>query len=382
MAGMNVVISGDVKGTVTADLSGLTPQEALESVLSANGLASLDKGNTLLIYSGSSSKNQAHDMESFRLSYASSDEVAANLKEVIPSGDVSSNQAANMVIVKGTPVDIIHARKIISELDRPEKQARVEVEVLALNKSCSKDLGIDWNFGSLTGSAGYERDTWTEHVPEIDSNGNPVFDKSGKRKETHIIHDGWKVTVPEGYAGISYGRSVTGHPYTFFFEAKLNALISEGKAKVLAKPDIVTLNGRKAKILIGSQIPVLVDHVENGEKTTTVEYKDAGISLSYTPLISSNNEITAHVEAEVSTPYLVPEMKAYRIVTRKADTHVRLKSGEVVTIGGLIDREEIKAFRKVPVLGDIPILGRLFRTKSTRHEESEIVIALKADVTE
>lgn len=197
-----------------------------------------------------------------------------------------------------------------------------------------------------------------------------------------LEHDGWDVSTPEGYAGISYGKSLSGHPYTFFFQAKLNALISEGKAKVLAKPNVVTMNGRKAEILIGSKIPVIVEHLENGVQTTATEYKDAGIKLTYTPLISRKNEITADVNAEVSTPYLVPEMRAYRIITRSANTMVRLKSGDMITIGGLIDKEESRTFRKVPILGDIPILGKLFQSRGKSIDESEIVIMIRAEILE
>ena len=159
-------------------------------------------------------------------------------------------------------------------------------------------------------------------------------------------------------------------------------MVTKGKAKVLAKPHVVTMNGRKADILIGSRIPVIVEHMENGVKTTTTEYKDAGIKLTYTPIISADNEITADVEAEVSTPYLVPEMKAYRIITRSANTMVRLASGQLLAIGGLIDKEEGKTFRKVPILGDIPLLGKLFQSHGKSLEESEIIILIRADVIE
>lgn len=82
----------------------------------------------------------------------------------------------------------------------------------------------------------------------------------------------------------------------------------------------------------------------------------------------------------MATPYLVPEMKAYRIITRSANTMVRLQSGDMLTIGGLIDKEQAKTMRKVPILGDIPLLGRLFQSRSTSTEESEIVIVIKADI--
>lgn len=356
MTGKNIVLSGQISQTITADLENVTPMEAIRHVADTGGLQIRDAGDTLFV-AGDSGEKSAGSVRCFYLSYADAEEVAENLKTVLKTGSASANIGANLVVVRASPGELMGAEMLISALDKPERQAKVEAQVLAVNKSHTKELGIDWDFKSLTGSAPYEEGEGKH---------------SGRRY----------VKMPEGYAGISYGKSVAGAPYTFFFQARLNALVSKGQAEVLARPNVVTLNGRKAKILIGSEIPVLVDHIENGVTTTTIEYKEAGISLSYTPVISEHDEITARIEAEVSTPYLEPEMKAYRIVTRKAQTMVRIKSGEIITIGGLIDHEKNESVRKIPVLGDIPILGRLFQSHNKNRADSEIVIAIKADILE
>ena len=321
-------------------------------------------------------------IRSYRLSYADAEEVAESLNHLSEDGRVSYNRTANAIFVSGTPLELMQTEELLHHLDIPEKQVKIEAEVIAVNRSQAKELGIDWEFNPLTGSAGYHRENGHEKQYVTDKDGEILYDKNRNPRMKNIEHSGWNVSVPEGYAGISYGRSITGHPYTFFFQARLNALVSEGKARILAKPNVVTMNGKEAEILIGNKIPVLVEHVDNGVRTTTTEYRDAGIKLSYTPRISEKNEITAHINAEVSTPYLVPEMKAYRIITRQADTMVRLKSGDMLTIGGLIDKEESRTFRKIPVLGDIPLLGKLFQSRSKSLEESEIVIIIRADIVE
>lgn len=379
MAGKNIIFAGAMNGVTTADLDGVTPEEALSVVIQANGLALREEGKTLIVYDGSL-KTQGTSAETFRLSYADAKEVAATLEDIYKDKRIAYHSGANSVVVQGTAEELLQARQLVSALDHPEKQVKVEAEVLAVNRSDMKELGIDWDFQSLTGSAQYNRESWTEQRYVTDDSGNVKYDEDGNPRIRHIMRSGWEVTAPEGYAGISYGRSVAGHPYTFFFQAKLNALISQGKAKVLARPNVVTMNGRKAEILIGSRIPVIVEHMENGVKTTATEYKDAGIKLSYTPRISKTDEITATVRAEVSTPYLVPEMKAYRIITRQADTMVRLRSGDELIIGGLIDKETSHVFRKVPILGDIPLLGKLFQSKKTSVEESEIIIVIRAEL--
>lgn len=380
MAGKNIIFSDDITGTVTARLDGVSPDAALEAVAGAAGLVIHEKGNTLIVFGREKTEEAARTIESFHLSYADAGEVAEELKVLGEEDRVSWNSGTNTVILSGSPSEIMAARSLIADLDRPQPQVKVEAEVLAVNRTYAKELGIDWDFQSLTGSADYSRETWNERHYVTDDAGNIKYDDDGYPRMKNVEHEGWKVTAPEGYAGISYGRSISGHPYTFFFQARLNALISDGKARILAKPNIVTLNGRQAKILIGSKIPVLVEHLDNGVRTTTVEYKDAGIQLSYRPLISKDGHITANITAEVSTPYLVPEMKAYRIITRQAETMVRLQSGDMITIGGLIDKETSKTFRKVPILGDIPLLGKLFQSTRTSEEESEIVIIIRADI--
>lgn len=379
MAHRNLIFAGEMKGEITANLENVTAEEALRAVIAADGLAVRDTGTALIVYDGSL-KGRSPTAEAFKLSYADAKEVAETMENLFDDKHISYNAGANSVIFSGSAEELLEARRIIASLDQPEKQVKVEAEVLAVNKTAAKELGIDWDFQSLTGSADYSRDSWSEQRYVTDDAGNIRYDDDGNPRIRNIEHNGWNVTVPDGYAGISYGRSISGHPYTFFFQARLNALISEGRAEVLARPNVVTMNGREAEILIGSEIPVVVEHLENGVKTTATEYKDAGIKLSYTPRISEGGEITATVRAEVSTPYLVPEMKAYRIVTRQADTMVRLHSGDELVIGGLIDREESTTFRKVPILGDIPLLGKLFQSKSRSVDESEIIIVIRAEL--
>ncbi len=363
LTGKNIVFGGTVTGSVTADLDHVTPKEALHAMLVSQGLIAREEGSMLIVFGESAMKNGGRATKSYKLSYAEAKEVAEGIRQLSDSVHVAYNQTANAVILSGTPLEIMETAAVLRSLDVPEKQVKVEAEVIAVNRSHSKELGIDWDFKALTGSGEYRRESWNEQRYVTDDAGNIKYDKNGNPRMRNIEHNGWNVKIPEGYAGISYGRSVAGHPYTAFFRANLNALVSTGKARILARPNVVTMNGREAEILIGNKIPVIVEHVDNGVRTTTTEYRDAGIKLTYTPRISADGEITANVNAEVSTPYLVPEMRAYRIITRQANTLVRLRSGDMLTIGGLIDKEENKTFRKVPILGDIPLLGKLFHEK-------------------
>lgn len=157
-----------------------------------------------------------------------------------------------------------------------------------------------------------------------------------------------------------------GHGYTGSFQGILSALCQKGKAKVLATPRIVTVPGKEGKIFIGDHIPVVTEKVSNGTTTTSTEYVDAGIRLSYTPIVGPDGVITASVHTEVSTPTLISELHNYRITSRTADTNVRLLEGETLVIGGLISDEEQKRLETIPLLSKLPLLGNLFTFRSRK----------------
>ena len=179
---------------------------------------------------------------------------------------------------------------------------------------------------------------------------------------------------------IRFGRGPEGLPFEFYYEARLNALVTDGKAKILARPNITTMQGREAVIVIGGEVPVPTETTTNDVTRTTYDYHQTGIILRCTPRVNANGEITASVETEVSTPYYVDTMKAYRFQDRRAVTHVRLADGETMVIGGLIGSEESRYMQKIPFLSDIPILGMFFKNVSHSHEESEVMIFLTAHV--
>ena len=177
---------------------------------------------------------------------------------------------------------------------------------------------------------------------------------------------------------IRFGKGADGYPYEFYYEAKLSALISEGKANILARPNITTIQGNEAVINIGSEVPVPTVATTNSTTTTSIEYREAGIILKCTPRVNEDGIITVKVHTEVSSPLYVEDMKAYRFQKRSADTTVRLKDGETMVIGGLIGKDEAKQMSKVPFLGDIPILGNLFKHIQNSKTDSEIMIFLTA----
>ena len=321
--GINLIVDDTVQGKVTMRLNDVTIDEALQAIADSQDLLYDNQGSIRILTAG---HKQGHNrtMHTFHLNYVSPEASKEAVQALIPASEVRVDAGTNTLIVGVTKREASEVQALLDRIDVPPRQVKVEVEVVALNHEAMKELGVDWNW-----------QPW----------------QNGPGKTT-----------------------------SFTYEGQIHAMETQGKARILARPHMLASNGKEARILIGDQVPVLTERNQNGEISTTTEYTDAGIKLTYTPRIHDDDSITASIHAEVSTPILVPEMKAYRIMTRQAQNEVRMKAGKTLIIGGLIDRETIDNLRKVPLLGDIPLIGKLFQSHYKLDKETEIVMMIKADV--
>lgn len=250
------------------------------------------------------------------------------------------------VVLYGTPAEADATRQLLRELDVPARQVALEAKVISLTNDASRELGVTWDWSPL-----------------------PQYEGTRTYKDDSAIP-----------GIVQFGRGPEGHPFEWYYEAQLHALEQAGKAKVLSRPNITTLTGREAVIEIGNEVPVPEVETTSRSTTTSFTYHKAGIILRYTPYVSNDGRITAIVHTEVSSPVYVEDLKAYRFNKRSADTSVRLKDGETMVIGGLIGSEEAKSYRKIPLLGDIPVLGAFFKNVQKSKQSSEIMIFLTARI--
>ncbi len=262
--------------------------------------------------------------------------------------NVAVDKATNSLLVKGSEQMTRDLQTLVKKLDQATPQVTLEAKIIAINRENSKDLGVNW--------------AW-DTIPQRKSNTNTSNDDT----DSDDFGGRWKVW----------------HGYAFHFNATLNALIAQGKARILATPHIITIPGREANIFIGDHIPVQTEKHTSSSTYTATEYVDAGIKLQYTPIISQDGKmVTAAVHTEVSTPTLVSELKNYRVTSRTADTNVRMYSGETLVIGGLINEEEQKTLQQVPLLSKIPLLGELFKNRTTKRSKVEVMMLLTPHITE
>ena len=383
MGNLPLIVDDRVDGTVTAHLTG-EAEEVLHLVAAARGIHIERHGGVFLAF-GADARGENRRVHTYAVRFADPEELAhaANLsltgegKRAIVSknNDERENEgsdsdsdaqqrvlvdtATNTLLFYGTESEALAVREIISALDREPQQVSLEARVVAVSKEAAKQLGVDWSWSSLP------------QYPRVE------YDRGGS----------WRVGERNAGTGgtsvpgiIRFGRGPEGLPYEFYYSAAIRALITEGKAKMLARPNVTTIQGREALINIGAEVPVPRVATSNNVTTTGIEYREAGIILRYTPRVTADGNIVARVHTEVSTPVYVEDLKAYRFQKRSADTTVRLKNGETMVIGGLIDSDESRSLSKIPFLGDLPVLGAFFRSVRTSRTETELMIFLTAHV--
>ena len=371
IGGVDIVIDDSVKGNITMKMSGVPFDTALDLVTRAKGLSYRRVDNAVIVEPAGIG---ATDI--IKLNYARAAEIKKSLDSILSELKVKAeaDEQTNSLMLSGSPLGIDRVKAMMTQNDIPHQQVELEAKVVAINKVNSKDLGIDWTWEATPQSPTVTTEDETKEVPTYDSNGNITGSTSITVPKTTVTR-----SVNEGI--IRYGRNPEGYPYEFYYQAKISALISNGNAKMLAQPKVTTINGKEARILIGDRVPTPVESTDSSGKTTiTIQYVDAGIKLTYTPFVNADGMVTAKVHTEVSTPTLVDAIKAYRITTREAETNVRMKDGETMVIGGLIGNDQSETRNKVPFLGDLPILGKLFQSQHSSKNDTEVVIFLTAHI--
>lgn len=243
------------------------------------------------------------------------------------------------------------------EMEHPS-QIRLEAQIIEINSDYTKNLGIQ--YWSQTPGSNSNSDSSTGNTNSGITVGTAGLFYGGEDFSSNRKHGGW------------LGSHVANVNVT------LQALINEGKARILSRPSITTMSGKAANILIGGRIPI---PVSDGNGNVSIDWHEYGVKLNIEPVVDSEDKITSKVHAEVSTldyshGVKIDSFSVPGIATREAESEVNVRSGMTMAIGGLINSEDAKIVSKIPLLGDLPIIGRFFRHTSNTRDKREVIILI------
>lgn len=360
--GLNIITGPGVTGDrISIHMKDVPVEQAVNLVVRAAGLAYERIGTSVLVADPKSLKEET-GLSSYvvELKYADAAEVKTALKQL--TDKIEIDRGGNRLIVVTSPRVIAEIAEIVRVIDVPVQQVTLEARIVEVSTDAAKKLGIDWDLLNRQGVL-------------IVEGQNPPPSAAGALPSSLPFE-----SIPKGRDAYKIG-AMSRQAKTF--QVALDALISNGNARVLANPKIATLNGREASMLIGTRIPFTVTGVVSGAGAGAgvatqklVEREEVGIKLKITPTINPDGYITTVINPEVSSVTgFTGEFNDLPIVsTRQASTTVRLKDGNSVIIGGLLSEEKTHNVTKVPILGSIPGLGFLFQHHSITNKKTDLVI--------
>lgn len=349
-SGINVLLDKDVKPDLKTSIfvKDVSVEDAIDLILLQSQLEKkVISDNTLFIYPNTSAKLKDYQdlkIRSFHLTNADPKQILVMLKTLLKTKDIFIHEKTNSIVMRDTPDAIRLAEKMVADQDVAEPEVMLEVEVLEVSTTRLSELGIKWP-GSLT-----------------------------------LSTPGTATTLGQ-LRGLGI-NDLLATPLS----ATINLKLEDGDTNVLASPRIRVRNREKAKIMIGSRVPVItnaVTPVSTGTPVITgsVQYLDVGLKLEVEPDIHLDNEVVIKMSMDVSSiikevPNTLSGTLAYEVGTRNASTVLRLKDGETQVLAGLINDEDRNNASKVPGLGQIPILGRLFSSNKNDGLKREIVLSI------
>jgi len=372
ISGLNVIVQPGVRGVVTAELENVPWDQALEQILKINGLDYELDGNVMRIAPSDTLQREAKSRQDLaaakalaiplrtvyqRLSYADANEVSRLLKTgqsgiLTQRGSVVVDRRTNALIIKELPSNMDAVLSVIDLLDSPEPQVMIEARIVETTKRFSRDLGVAWGFQAVADAA-HGNTTGLIFPSNGTANGAVNLGGSGNN----------------GVLNLRLGNVLN----TFNLDIALRAAENEGLITILSAPKVATLNNQLASIQSGLQIPVQT--VLNN--TVTVQFVNATLRLDVIPQVTAEGTVLMDIAISKREPqlaFLVPGATNAPIATKDARTRLVVRDGGTAVIGGIYRVSTNDGSARVPGLGNIPIIGHLFKNRSRSEENEELLI--------
>lgn len=391
---LNLVASDTVAGNITLRLQNVPWDQALDLVLKTKGLDKRKVGNVLLVAPADEiaarerqeleSKKQVADLaplrrELIQVNYAKASDMAQLFQSVTSAdgaaaerGSITVDDRTNSIIAYQTQERLDELRRIIAQLDVAVRQVMIEARIVEANVDYDKALGVRWGGASTRGN-------WTVYGKD----GAQAFDDEGQRllpgTDTfgdYTLEDGVSPVpfVDMGVLGSTSGIGIGFLTDNIVLDLQLSAMEKTGNGEVISQPKVVTSDKETAKILKGSEIPYQ-EASSSGASTTS--FKEAALSLEVTPQITPDNRIIMEVKVTKDAPDFARALNGVPPINKnEVNAKVLVSDGETIVLGGVFSNTQTKGVEKVPLLGDLPYLGRLFRRDIVQDNKSELLIFL------
>lgn len=390
--GLNIVASDSVQGNITLRLKNVPWDQAMDIVLKTRGLGMRKNGDVIMIAPNAElaamekqeleSKKQIEDVSPLRtrfyaINYAKAADIAKLLKgdknSILTSrGSVTIDDRTNTLMVLETDEKLAELESLIKKLDIPVRQVLIESRIVVASSDFGKELGskvglseisnytVGTNSGTVTTSGSLTGTNTTAQNVLAGGGGAAAFSSS--------VTDRLNTNFPATGNAAKIAFAILGSDY--LVDLELSALQREGKGEVLSNPRVITSNQKEAKIEQGVEIPY---QQASSSGATNVSFKKAVLSLSVTPQITPDDRVIMDLKVtKDSVGQIVNGTPS--INKREINTQVLVGNGDTVVLGGIYEQSRAEGTEKVPFLGDIPLLGALFRHKSSSEQQSELLI--------
>ena len=377
-AGLNLVAGQAIEGRMTLRIVHVPWDEALDLVLSINGLGKRRTGSVLLVAPATEIVEQERlELEHrkarmdlapltrafIRLRYADATALAnllagdgAMLSE---RGRMLVDPRTNSLVVTDTAADLAELRSVIEQLDAPVRQVQIEARIVNANANFSEELGIRLGGEVFTANA-------LPAIPE-----DPAGDGGDRQPEGFVAHLG---IAGDGATGIALGIADA----RYLLDVQLSAMAADGRAEIVARPSVITADKRLATIESGVEIP-FQQATKSG--ATSIAFKDAVLQLEVTPQITPDERIVMDLTVKQDTVgriyHGVPSVNTTRITTQ-----VLVHNGQTVVLGGIFQTDRHQATVRTPLLGDLPVVGRLFRHTLERDDKQELFVFITPSIVQ
>jgi|HubBroStandDraft_2_1064218.scaffolds.fasta_scaffold04158_5 type IV pilus assembly protein PilQ len=386
ISGLNVVLDPNVHGTLTVVLDDVPWDQALDIVLKNNDLARELEGNVLRIATVETLKHEADarraQIESEALavekvqvtrflSYAQAKAVVITVKKFLSQrGDVVADDRTNAVIINDIPKVIPVIDRLLTQLDRKTQEVEIEARVVAATRQFARDIGTQFGFAWGNGHSAIGGNQAAGSSPTTVGGLTPGYITTAGSGSSS------GATIPLfsnlGSTSPSSGLSFVNASNNIRIDAILSMAESRGLLKVLSRPRVVTQNNIQALVKQGVRVPIVTQAQLGGPPTVT--YVDAFLRLTVTPQITSENTIFLNVDVENTTPNFGQEVQGNpELITQQATTQVLVTDGGTVVIGGVIQTQNSINISQVPLLGNLPFLGNLFKHTNVTTSNQELI---------